>query len=512
MPDQLQTRRCARLLALAPLVCAILSAPLPADVLAHEAALPATVGDSYEPVRALGPVKRASHDLLRVKLRDNTTVVTHGLDPEPTTPDRLLDSAGPERQPVCASDYHQHLLYGYPSGATNRLSSVKGMILAEIRRVNAILNDDALASGGKTADYKVLCDGAGEIKVDSFQSSEAAQQTSFAGVVSAAKRAGFDASNADYTIFFDSLAPPGCGTASFADDQRPIAGNKNNSGRGYAVVYSDCWTNRSVMHENGHNQGAVQDDAPYSTGSGSHCNDGYDVMCYSDGGDKDVGVTVLCPDKLHFDCRHDTYFDTAPEPGEYLAQQWNLGSPLNRFISFDNAGPRRAACEDGVDNDGDGRTDFPNDPGCKTQSDLDELDELHLPECVDLLDNDGDGKKDFLGDPGCSWIFDDDESDPPRVIDRTEAAADARALQERRLPTLTMATARRYARQRIRRKSPRATRIKTSCSRRTRTSATCRVRWRARARGGYRGSMVVKYRLRGGRAVLVATSRLRSYG
>ena len=86
MPEPL-TRRCTRLLALAPLVYAILSAPLPAVAIAYEAAAPATVGDTYAPVRALGPVKRASQDLLRVKLRDGTTVLTHGLDPEPAAPD-----------------------------------------------------------------------------------------------------------------------------------------------------------------------------------------------------------------------------------------------------------------------------------------------------------------------------------------------------------------------------------------------------------------------------------------
>lgn len=36
--------------------------------------------------------------------------------------------------------------------------------------------------------------------------------------------------------------------------------------------------------------------------------------------------------------------------------------------------PPAAACEDGVDNDGDGRTDFPADPGCRSAADVDELD------------------------------------------------------------------------------------------------------------------------------------------
>jgi len=466
------------------------------------------VGDTYRSVRALGPTKRAAKHLLRVKLRDASTVVTHGLDPQPAAPERIVDFAGPERQPVCASDRYQRVLYGYPSGATSRLASVKTTITGEMRRIDALLNEEALASGGKTADYKVLCDSAGEIQVDSFQSSEADQQTSFAGVVSAAKRAGFNASNADYTIFFDSSAPPACGTGTISDDQRLTADNANNSGGGYAVVYSDCWTDRTAMHENGHNQGAVQYDAPYSTGSGAHCDDGYDVMCYSDGGDKDVGLTVFCSDKMHFDCRHDTYFDTAPEPGQYLATHWNLGSPLNRFIALDDQAPRKAACEDGVDNDGDGRVDFPADLGCTSATDSDEAD---LPACLDLRDNDGDGKTDFLQDPGCTSVLDDDETDPARPVARTPAEVRPSVAVEPPLPTLTMAAARRYARQRIKLKSPRATRIKANCSRQTRTSATCRVGWVAGRKGGYRGSMVVRYRYRGSQADLVATSRVRRY-
>ena len=498
----LHFRRSTRLLALAPLLWAGGAVAAPAH--AHKTVSQPSVGDSYEHVRGLGPTKRASRNLFRVKLQDDTSVVTHGFDAQPAAPERAVDFGGPERQPVCATDSYQHVLYGYPGGATNRIATVKATIVAEIRRMNALLNEEALASGGRTADYKVLCDGAGEIMVDVFQSTQANQQTSFSGVVSAARAAGFDASNADYTIFFDSNVPPACGTGTYSDDQRLTADNANNSGGDYAVVYSDCWTDRTAMHENGHNQGAVQYDAPYSTGNGAHCNDGYDIMCYADGGDKDVGMSVFCSDKMRFDCRHDTYFDTAPEPGEYLATNWNMGSQLNRFIAFDDGGPRQATCEDGVDNDGDGRTDHPADLGCTGPTDDDETD---LPACIDLRDNDGDGRTDFLADPGCSSAFDNDESDPARPIELEDPDEDLdEPAVQPRLPTLGMARARRYARQRIKRRSPRARSIKASCSRRSRTSATCRVRWRTGPRAGYRARMVVKYRLQGARPALVATS------
>ena len=59
-------------------------------------------------------------------------------------------------------------------------------------------------------------------------------------------------------------------------------------------------------------------------------------MCYApDGGDlHQEGTINRCTDRIHFDCGYDTYFDSAPEPGEYLATHWNIGSDLNRFLVF----------------------------------------------------------------------------------------------------------------------------------------------------------------------------------
>lgn len=199
-----------------------------------------------------------------------------------------------------------------------------------------MLNQDSLESGGPTADYKVLCDEADEIRVDSFT----AAGSSFEEVVEGARAAGFDDPDIDYTIFFEARIRGVCGVASYYEDERLTAANASNGGGGYAIAYDGCWFNSAPMHENGHNQGAVQAGAPHSTGTGGHCNDGRDVMCYSpDGGDINQGGTIeLCADRVHFDCGYDTYFDSAPETAEYLASHWNIGSSLNRFISFGEGG------------------------------------------------------------------------------------------------------------------------------------------------------------------------------
>jgi hypothetical protein len=67
------------------------------------------------------------------------------------------------------------------------------------------------------------------------------------------------------------------------------------------------------------------------------------------------------------------------------------------------------ACSDGLDDDGDGLVDFPDDPGCRLPESA-----LENPACQDGLDNDGDGKTDF--DAGLSALGagneDPDGADP----------------------------------------------------------------------------------------------------
>ncbi len=76
----------------------------------------------------------------------------------------------------------------------------------------------------------------------------------------------------------------------------------------------------------------------------------------------------------------------------------------------------QAPCNNGQDDDGDGKTDFPDDPGCESPSDGDETDDCPggagCPICSNGQDDDGDGKTDFPDDPGCSFAADGLELDP----------------------------------------------------------------------------------------------------
>ncbi|MCB9528063.1 MAG: hypothetical protein H6701_06645 [Myxococcales bacterium] len=57
-------------------------------------------------------------------------------------------------------------------------------------------------------------------------------------------------------------------------------------------------------------------------------------------------------------------------------------------------------CNDGVDNDGDGRVDLA-DRGCERPRDPSEADPAAVPDCANGLDDDGDGRVDWPDDDGC---------------------------------------------------------------------------------------------------------------
>lgn len=64
-----------------------------------------------------------------------------------------------------------------------------------------------------------------------------------------------------------------------------------------------------------------------------------------------------------------------------------------------------AACFNGVDDDGDGKIDYPADPGCGSGRYATES-----PQCDDGIDNDGDGYIDYPADPNCVAAWDNKEA------------------------------------------------------------------------------------------------------
>jgi len=95
------------------------------------------------------------------------------------------------------------------------------------------------------------------------------------------------------------------------------------------------------------------------------------------------------------------------------------GSPLNKTTSFSLVVSASPSCSNGSDDDGDGKIDYPNDPGCSGSNDTDETD---IVACSDGIDNDGDGKIDYGGgptnDPGCISAGDTNETQPDLIPSR----------------------------------------------------------------------------------------------
>jgi hypothetical protein len=83
-------------------------------------------------------------------------------------------------------------------------------------------------------------------------------------------------------------------------------------------------------------------------------------------------------------------------------------------IDDDPEGP--PACANGIDDDGDGTTDFPADRGCGSAADPEEGDDPPVPACGNGVDDDADGYTDFPGDPGCGSALDGDETDSGQVL------------------------------------------------------------------------------------------------
>jgi hypothetical protein len=78
------------------------------------------------------------------------------------------------------------------------------------------------------------------------------------------------------------------------------------------------------------------------------------------------------------------------------------------------------ACGDALDNDGDGLTDYPEDPGCDAADDASE-NSPDLP-CDDGLDNDGDGFVDYPDDSDCRDVW--DLSEEPECMDGLDNDSD----------------------------------------------------------------------------------------
>jgi hypothetical protein len=125
----------------------------------------------------------------------------------------------------------------------------------------------------------------------------------------------------------------------------------------------------------------------------------------------DGGAEIAC----------DREFANAPNPGQKITVKKptigdyfifvdgvaGAGGPVNLLVTVKPV----AQCQNGRDDDGDGLTDYPSDPGCLTIEDREEDDGNSVPVCANQTDDDGDGFIDFPNDPGCLAASSSSEED-----------------------------------------------------------------------------------------------------
>lgn len=231
------------------------------------------------------------------------------------------------------------VVYAYPRDSGSHRSSALATIRQAMEQANGVVFKSARETSPRSdVRLRVRCDRYRRIAVSTYAFSKAGADghaETFHQLVTAGRRTGFRSEATKYVVFWDSPVPGMCGQAEMHVDERRTVDNANNVGDDYAVLYGrGCWDGANALHEIGHTMGAVQNDAPHSTGT-SHCYQEQDIMCYADGGPagRTANLEVSCSQVVRFDCGHDDYFRVGRARG-YLATHWQAGWARNRFLSF----------------------------------------------------------------------------------------------------------------------------------------------------------------------------------
>jgi hypothetical protein len=235
------------------------------------------------------------------------------------------------------------LVYAYPSDRPNRFAEWADALQADVSLIGRFVGaqsgglkaprvDMGTSCGPQYVDLQVVALPGGRASyVDDFDALETAVR----------EKLTHDAGDPrNVVVLADSLSGRSIGRwwaiATSYLDERPGAVNHSNRGNIFSALWvpdgepspgadPEGWWPEGMLHEMTHNLGSVQENAPHATLYG-HCFDGFDVMCYDDGGSPPQ--TSECPRiagvmSQVFDCSGDDYFNPSPPAGSYLATSWN---------------------------------------------------------------------------------------------------------------------------------------------------------------------------------------------
>lgn len=211
-----------------------------------------------------------------------------------------------------------HFIYLYGKDGENRFAEFAAMFQADALQASGRL--EALGRGLRFDLRAGNCFQSGQPCVDItvVKAKQTTAQLTKGGFNAVSKEvSGFKASNKKYAVWLDAPYYNACGQAHGYQDT--VRGPANLSeGRTLAVVYQAYQPHmtynrshplnggfcrgRTLLHELGHNMGAVLNVAPNAYGG--HCDDTpEDIMCYQDADDtRDYGDAV-------FDYNNDDYWD-----------------------------------------------------------------------------------------------------------------------------------------------------------------------------------------------------------
>ena len=231
-------------------------------------------------------------------------------------------------------------IYARPHDAQDRLASMLPSFRGWAGAVDKTFDDSARKTGGsRHVRFATVPTGGGcSLSVLPVALPPSAF-TSFAATVRALQDRDLDRPHVKYLVWAEATRD--CGIASFYRDDKPGPDNLNAGAYpSYARIDRRCW-GKAEAHELVHMLGGLQPGAPNAT-RGLHCSDAADVMCYDDGSSDSRQRSVCASSHARLlDCRGDDYYSTAPRPGSWLAQHWNVAS--SAFLAHGWTDPAPAA-------------------------------------------------------------------------------------------------------------------------------------------------------------------------
>ena len=213
------------------------------------------------------------------------------------------------------------VLYAHERGTASRLAAVRPVIRNEVANVDDVFAVSARQTGGERR-VRWVRDAACVPVIKDVTVPAGTPGADFYRTITALQRLGYADRHRKYLVFADANAF--CGIGTVYRDPRLVGNDNDGKYASYARVDANCWSSgySVAAHELIHTLGGVLPTAPHATAQG-HCFDESDLMCYAD--DSRTVLESVCERTQEplLDCRHDDYFTTAPEPGTFLAQNWN---------------------------------------------------------------------------------------------------------------------------------------------------------------------------------------------